>query len=98
MPKKDPTFSDRDLVRLFVRALTHEEQENVRAWFLVSEIRKKNELKGTTLLLKLASFFLRSVPGFSLLMDIFLEGQDIFGELMSEKQALQRLRDANIPE
>jgi len=96
MAKKDTTFSDRDVVRIFVRELTKEEQENVRAWFLVNEIRKKNAEKGATLILKLAIFFLKSVPGFSLVLNLFLEGKDIFDDLLTEREALRRIQAADI--
>jgi len=95
--KTDPTFSDRDVIRIWTRSLTKKEQENVRLWFLVMEINKENSAKGATLILKIATFFLRSIPGFGLLMNLFLEARDVFGTLLTKKDALQRLGEADIP-
>lgn len=92
MPRKDKTFSDRDIIRIFTRELTFDEQENVRCFFLVQELNKENNKKGEILILKIASLFLRSIPGFSLLMDLFLEAVEVFDLMESRKSCIKRIQ------
>jgi len=61
------------------------------------EINKENESRGATLILKIASFFLKAIPGFALLLDLFLEARDVYNTLQTRGEALQRLNDADIP-
>jgi hypothetical protein len=61
------------------------------------EINKQNEERGAILILKIATIFLRSVPGFGLLINIFLEARDTFNTLLTKQDALKRLQEADIP-
>lgn len=44
MPRLDPTFSDKDLIRFWANNLTKEEQEVVRCFFLLGELSRTGSL------------------------------------------------------
>jgi hypothetical protein len=91
MARTDPTFTGLDVIRIWKKNLTLEEQEQVRCFFILVEIAKKNEDRGLKLLLVL---ILKLIPIAGNAVAFLDEVIDIVLELSTLAECLETLERA----
>ena len=88
MPRVDQTFSGADLIRIWTENLTDEEREDVRCFFFLVEIARRDKFRAISLVLRL---LLKFVLKFPVIERIILRLIDIVDELESRDQCMKRI-------
>jgi len=86
--RTDPTFTSGDLIRMWTRNLTPREQEEVRCFFLVEEIAKRDAIRGIRLLVNLFSLVF---PGSDKIFDIIADAITSIQDAEEKAECLREL-------
>jgi hypothetical protein len=90
MARTDPTFTGLDVIRIWKKNLTIEEQEQVRCFFIIIEISKNNEERALKLLLALV---LKLIPIVGNAVAFVDEVLDLAVELSTLAECLETLKE-----
>ena len=90
--KRDPTYSTKDVVRIWTKYLTADEREEVRCFFLALEAAKKNP-RGLNFLFAVLAVLFGAFLEFGLLEGLLVLLADILPDLLPARECLKRVRE-----
>ena len=89
MARANPTFSGADIIRFWTENLTKDEQEDVRCFFFLIEIGRRDKERALDFLILL---LLKAALKFPAIEKLLLVLFKVLDELESRDQCLKRLR------